>query len=118
MRKQKSPKRKKFRFLLDSAFATSSTFPKLSKKSNLAHVVFDYHRSYQAEDKDIYELAIRENRFVITINFKDFRKLVKKDKPGIIGIESQLTNEEIDKKITLFIHDKDPKDYTGKAIKI
>ena len=103
---------------MDSAFASSSSFPELAKKSNLAHVVFDYHRSYQAEDKDIYELAIRENRFVITINFKDFRKLVKKDKPGIIGIESQLTNKEIDIKVTMFIHDKNPKDYFGKAIKI
>ncbi|OGG26214.1 hypothetical protein A2960_04530 [Candidatus Gottesmanbacteria bacterium RIFCSPLOWO2_01_FULL_39_12b] len=118
MRKQKPPKRKKFRFLLDSAFASSSSFPELYKKSNLAHVVFDYHLSEQAEDKDIYGLAIQENRFVITINFKDFRRLVKKNKPGIIGIESQLTNKEIDQKVTLFIRDKDPKDYFGKAKKI
>lgn len=118
MRKQKPPKRKKFRFLLDSAFASSSSFPELSKKSNLAHVVFDYYLSKQAEDKDIYESAVRENRFVITINFKDFRKLVKKNKPGIVGIESQLTNKEIDQKVTLFIRDKNPKDYFGKAIKI
>ena len=118
MRKQKSPKRKKFRFLLDSVFASSSTFLELSKKSNLAHVVFDYHLSKQAEDKEIYELAIRENRFGITINFKDFRKLVKKNKPGIFGIEAQLTNKEIYQIETKFIHNKDPEDYFEKSIKI
>ncbi|HCS78560.1 TPA: hypothetical protein DIV55_02335 [Patescibacteria group bacterium] len=81
-------------------------------------MVHDFRLSPQVEDRTIYELALRENRFVLTINFKDFRKLVKRDKPGIIGIESQLANYEIDQKVTNFITNKNPEDYVGKAVSI
>ncbi len=87
MHKLKPPQRRKFRLLLDSAFAKPSFFPKLQKKSNLAHAVHDLGLSSQAEDKEIYQKAVEEDRFVLTINFKDFKKLVKKEKPGVFGIE-------------------------------
>lgn len=74
--------------------------------------------SSQAEDEEIYQKAVIENRIVLTINFKDFRRLVKKGQPGILGIESQLTNKEIDQKVSDFISDKDPGDFRGKAVKI
>lgn len=118
MCKNKPPKKKKFRILLDSAFAKPESFPKLKKKANLIHVVYDCGLSPQAEDEDIYQKAILENRFVITINFRHFQRLVKPGKPGIIGIESQLTNEEIDQIVTDFLSNKNPDDLKGKAIKI
>ena len=74
--------------------------------------------SPQAEDQEIYARAVQENCFVLTINFKDFKKLVKAGKPGIFGIEAQLSNEEIDSLVTQFISGKDPKNYMGKAVKI
>lgn len=116
----KSPKKhhKKFRFLLDAAFAQSSKFIRLNKKANLAHAVHDLGLSPQTEDKEIYQKAVEHDRFVLTINFKDFKKLVKPGKPGIIGIESQLNNEEMDELVTNFISGKNPNDYLGKAIKI
>lgn len=111
-------KKKKFRILLDSAFAKSELFPNLKKKSNLAHAVHNLRLSPQAEDEEIYQKANEEERIVLTINFKDFKKLVKEDKSGVIGIESQLTNQEIEKKVCDFIWGKDPVDFIGKAIKI
>lgn len=74
--------------------------------------------SPQAEDQEIYERAVKEDCFVLTVNFKHFKKLVKPSKPGIFGIEAQLANEEIDKIVTEFISGKDPKNYLGKAVKI
>ena len=88
------------------------------KKTNIAHAVHDCGISPQAEDKEIYQKAMDENRFVLTINYKDFRKLVKKNGPGIISIESQLTNQAIDKIASDFLTEKDPENYKGKAIKI
>ena len=111
-------KKKKFRILLDAAFANTLSFPHLSKKANLAHIVHTYGFPPACSDEEIYQLAIKENRFVLTINFKDFKKLVKRRKPGIIGIESQLTNEEIDKLVSGYLSGKDPDDFIGKAIKI
>jgi hypothetical protein len=111
-------KPKKFHFILDSAFAHPSKFTRLSKKANLVHAVLDLGLSPQVEDKEIYQKAIQEDRFVLTVNLKDFKKLVQPGKPGIIGIESQLTNEQIDKLVTKFISGKNPEDFLGKALKI
>ena len=103
---------------MDSAFAKCDSFPRLTKKANLAHAVHDCGLPLQAEDEEIYRKALNENRFVLTINFKDFRKLVKRNGPGIIGIESQLTNQVIDRLVSDFLTNKDPAMYKGKAIKI
>lgn len=116
----KSPKKpfRKFKLLLDSAFAKPQAFPKLSKKSNVKHSVHDFGLSRKAEDKEIFEKAIQDERFVLTINLKDFKKLVKRDKPGVICIESQLSNKEIDEKVSKFISEKNPSDFFGKVIKV
>lgn len=103
---------------MDSAFAKPKFFPKLKKKTNLAHTVHDYNLSPQAEDKEIYQKAVTEDRFVLTINYRHFRKLVQAGKPGVIAIESELSNKDIDEKVTKFLSGKDPKDFLGKAIKI
>lgn len=55
---------------------------------------------------------------MVTINFDDFRKLVKPKKPGIIGIPSQLTNAEIDAILTKFVSFNKVENCIGKAIKI
>ncbi len=93
-------------------------FPHLKKKANCIHPVHDLDLSPQTEDKQLYQIAVQENRFILTINFKDFKKLVKRGMPGIIGIESQLTNEQIDKKVTLFLSNKNPQEYIGRAVTI
>ncbi len=116
--KNKPHAKKKFRFLLDSAFAQPPAFPKLRKKANLAHAVYDLNLSTQAEDEEIYQKATEENRLVLTINFKDFKKLIKKNRTGIFGIESQLSNEKIDSKVTNFISGKNPDEFWGKATKV
>ena len=109
---------KKFRLLLDSAFAKPESFPKLRKKTNLAHTVHDFGLSPQSSDEEIYQHAVQTNRLVLTINYKDFKKLVHSGKPGIIAIESQLTNEQIDNLVTKFVSGKNPADFLGRAIKI
>ena len=76
-----------------------------------------YNYSPQCSDEDIYNLAIKEDRFVVTID-NDFKRLVKKNKSGVIIIDAELSNKEIDKLLVRFISGKDPKDYIGKATKI
>lgn len=116
---QKTKKKRKFRLLLDSAFAKPSQFPKLKKKANIAHCVHDCGLSTQAEDREIYQMALKEERFVLTINFKDFKPLIQQGKSGgVIGIDSQFSNQEIDTLVSTFLSGKDPDDYKGKAVKI
>lgn len=111
-------KKKKFRLLLDAAFAAPVTFQRLKKKANLVHVVHDFRLSRQASDEEIYELAVKENRFVVTINFKDFKKLVRREKSGAIVIPPYLSNEDIDVRLSDFISGKDPEDFKGRTVKI
>jgi hypothetical protein len=110
--------KRKFRLLLDSAFAKPQSFPRLSQKANLIHVVHDCGLSPQAEDQEIYQKAIKTDRFVLTINLNDFKKLIKNNKIGIIAIESQLSNDEIDRVVSVFISGKNPDDFRGKATRI
>jgi hypothetical protein len=100
------------------AFARPESFPRLSKRANLTHAVLTYHLSREAEDKVIFEVAKREERFALTINYKHFKRFVTSRSVGIIAIPGELTNEEIDKLVTEFITGKNPDDYYGKAIKI
>lgn len=104
--------------MLDAAFARGESFPRLNKKANLAHIVFDYGLSPQCSDEEIYQKATLENRLVLTINFKDFRKLVKNNKSGVVAIPSELSNENIDSLLSEFVSGKNPQDYYGKAAKV
>lgn len=115
--KTKIKKRKKFKFLLDTAFAHPIVFKKLKSKSNLKHVRHDYNLSGQTDDKDIYNLAVQEGRFVITQD-DGFRKHIKKNKLAVIIVPSYLTTDEMDTLISDFISGKNPDDFLGKAIKI
>lgn len=118
MHKAKKPLKRKFRLLLDSAFAKPEQFPKLKKKANIAHPVHDFGISPQTEDKDLYQLACLESRIMVTINFRDFRKLVKANLPGIISIPSYLSNNQIDDLLSNFISGKDPEELNGKIAKL
>jgi hypothetical protein len=44
--------------------------------------------------------------------------LVRKGKPGIIAIPSELSNREIDTLLSHFFSMKNPDDYMGSAIKV
>lgn len=79
---------------------------------------FDYGMSRQAEDEEIYQKAIEHERFVLTVNLKDFRKLVKTNNPGVIGIESQLSNQEIDRLVTDFVMKNNHARCMGKTFRI
>ena len=119
MPKKKSPikKVKKFRLLLDSAFAQPLIFTRLCKKANVAHIRHTFNLSPQAEDQHIYQIAMETNRIVVTRDL-DFEKLVKPKRPGTIILRRYITNETIDKHLTEFISGKDPDDLIGKAVKI
>ncbi len=109
--------KKKFRFLLDSAFAKPQAFKRLCKKANTAHTRHTYNLSAQAEDEQIYTLATAEKRIIVTQD-ADFKKWFKKKGAGVFMLPSYLTTSEIDSLLSNFILGKDPKDYLGKITKL
>ena len=117
LQSKKSHKIRKFNFLLDTAFAHPSSFKKLKNKANIKHVRHDHNLSRQTEDKDIYVIATKENRIIITQD-DGFRKQAKKKGAGIFIIPSYLTNDEIDLMLVEYIAGKNPDDFLGKTTKI
>lgn len=114
----KSPKKKKkFRLLLDSAFATPAQFPKLSKKAHIMHVVYTLNLSRQAEDKFIYQKATQENCCVVTID-EDFKRLVKSRQAEAIIVPPDLSVEQMEAVLIKFISGRNPEDLVGKFKKI
>lgn len=109
--------KKKFRFLLDSAFAKPTEFKRLCKKANVAHVRHTYNLSPQTEDKQIYTLASTEDRIIVTQDH-DFKRLLKKHGAGVFTIPSYLTTSEIDNLLHEFIVDKSPNEYREKVTKL
>lgn len=103
--------------MLDTAFAHPSVFKKLKNKANIKHVRHDHNLSRQTEDKDIYVIATKENRIIITQD-DGFRKQTQKKGAGVFIIPSYLTNDEIDLILIEYIAGKNPDDFLGKAIKI
>jgi predicted nuclease of predicted toxin-antitoxin system len=110
-------KAKRFRLLLDAGFAISDLFPKLRKKTNLAHCVFDGGLSPKASDIDIYRLAIKQRRFVLTHD-KDFKQFVKPNLPGVLILPSHLSNEVVDALVSKFLLNKNPDNFVGKTVRI
>jgi len=103
--------------LLDTAFAQPSVFKKLKTKANIKHVRHDYNLSRQTEDKDIYIIATKEKRIIITQD-DGFRKQTHRKGAGVFIIPSYLTNDEIDLIVIAFISGKNPDNFLGKATKI
>lgn len=116
-RKPKKQKLKKFRLLLDTAFAESSLYSKLYKLANLKHCRHDFNLSREAEDEYIYTIAVAENRIVLTQD-GGFKKQVKPSSPGVIIAPSYITRDEMDTVISDFLRGKNPDDFMGKATKI
>lgn len=69
------------------------------------------------EDSQIYNLASKEDRIIITQD-NDFKKWVKQKGAGALIIPPYLSSSEIDNLLVDFISGKDPEDFKGKATKI
>lgn len=67
------------------------------------------------EDPDVYKLAEELNRIIVTFNDKDFKDMASKSKKtGVIGLSSNLSNEQIDNKLTSFFSRCRPSQLFGK----
>lgn len=117
----KSGKRKRFyrhQLLLDEQFPLRNFFPRTNARFNLKHIVGDYHKSGLL-DQEIYEFAVKQERLIVTLNIKHFKKLIKPDdKTGIIGITGNLKLDQIDKKLSSLLLKSNKRELYGKLTKI
>ncbi|HCS79214.1 TPA: hypothetical protein DIV55_05765 [Patescibacteria group bacterium] len=111
--------RKLFRhkLLLDEGFPVRSYFPRLNARYDLEHIKEDLHLS-GISDHNVYEIATKEGRLVVTFNEKDFAELIKNKVAGVIAVSATLTNDQIEKKILALLSRSSAKELFGKLTSI
>lgn len=104
MKRRKSSKTHKrfykFKLLLDENFPIKKFLPRTNARFLVKHLIEDYKNKSGIEDREVYELAKKEKRLIITINTKDFKKWASESKnTGIIGVSSKIPTDQKDKKL-------------------
>ena len=107
----------KHKLLLDEGFHLRSRLPITNSRFNIKHVSADFGKS-SLPDPEVYLLAHKQGRILITYNVKDFKKLVDKKMAGIIGISPNLPLSQIDKKLTALLMKNTKKKHWGKLMMI
>ncbi len=90
----------KYKLLLDENLPPRFLFPRLNSRHTIKHLVHDLHRS-GITDAEVYTFAKNNNYLIITFNRKHFEPLAHtSSKTGIISVSTNLSVDQIDKKIT------------------
>ena len=111
------PKRfHKHKLLLDENLSPRTAFPRLNSIFDVKHVRDDLNRG-GLPDPHVYQLAVKQQRILLTYNIKHFHQLAGTLKDaGIIGISPHLTSAQIDTKVTALLTRSTPNALAGKFI--
>ena len=68
-------------------------FPRLNSRFDVKHIRDDFNLAGLA-DPEVYRLAVKEQRVLVTLNEKDFLPLVGTQKDmGVIGVSPHLSSD-------------------------
>lgn len=113
-----TPRFYKHKILLDENFPNRSFFPSLNSKFTIKHIAKELKHSGWSDDQ-IYKFAQKEKMVIVTFNIKDFAEFVDiSHTTGIVGVSSNLSNEDIDKKLTALFTKNSEKSLFGKITHI
>ena len=108
----------KHKLLLDENFPIRRHFSALNSRFDVKHVGADLNQE-GLSDPEVYALARKQKRLVITRNIKDFKELAQtSNDTGVIGISPNLTFDQIDKKLTALLNKSTKKSLFGKLTTI
>jgi len=92
----------KHKTLLDEHLYHRRAYPLLNAHFDVKHIRDDLHLD-GLPDPQVYELAVKQGRIILTTNIKDFRPLLREDCPGIISIPDAWVTERVDTKLTALL---------------
>ncbi len=103
----------KHKLLLDEGFPPRSYFPMLNERFDIKHVKTDL-KKIGLPDTQVYALAVKLKRLVVTYNAKHFKQLAANSKDsGIIAVSATAPYELIDKKLTSLLTKSTPNTLQG-----
>jgi predicted nuclease of predicted toxin-antitoxin system len=98
----------KHKILLDENMHPRTRFPRLNSRFDVKHIREDLKRG-GITDAEIYQLAVKQNRVLLTYNTKHFCTLAGTlPDTGIIGVSAHLTTAQVDTKLTRPPDEKHP----------
>ena len=109
------PKRfHKHKLLLDENMSERQSFPHLNELFDVKYIRDDLN-SGGLPDPEVYALAAKLRRFLVTYNIMDFRDVASQNlTTGVIGISPNVPLHQIDTKLTTFLMRKRAKALLGK----
>jgi len=105
----------KHKILLDENMRPRRRFPRLNSRFDVKHIDGDLHHG-GLPDPEVYLLAVRQQRILVTYNIKHFLALAGTQADcGIIGISPHFTDaSQVDAKLTALLLRSTPKSLAGK----
>src|SRR5437588_10800656 len=93
----------KHKLLLDENFSSRLKFPRLNGLFDVKHIRDDLN-TIGLPDSQVYRLAAKLKRLIVTYNAKDFQTLALRSlDTGVIGISPNLPSHQIDTKLTALL---------------
>ena len=119
MLRQQMPKGfHKHKILLDENMPQRKRLPNLNEQFDVKHVRDDRGRA-RISDPEVYDLAVKEGRVIVTYNSKDFRHLAgTKADVGIVGVPDRLPVSQQDSKLCALFKRLTPRALADKFISV
>ena len=102
------------KLLLDEGLYPRKALSRTNSHHDIKHIKHDLRKG-GISDKEVYFIAVKNKRIVITYNIDDFKKLARKSSnSGIIGISQGIRPDQLDKKLNAMLSKNVPKSLYGK----
>lgn len=109
-----SPRFYRHKLLLDEGLYPRKSFPRINNRHDVKHIKHDFHRG-GINDEEIYKMAVKQKRIIITYNTRDFRKMARySNGSGIIGVSQGLTPDQLDTRLNSILSKNSGKTFYGK----
>lgn len=102
------------KLLLDEGLYLKKALPRTNSHHDIKHIKHDLHKG-GISDKEVYSIAIKNKRIIVTYNIDDFKNRARKSSnSGVIGISQGISPDQLDKKLNALLSRKNPKSLYGK----
>ena len=104
----------KHKLLFDENMPDRKTFPRLNELFDVKHIRDDLN-SGGLPDQQVYDLARKQKRLLVTYNIKHFKDLAtRSQESGVIGIPPHLRLHQVDTKLSVLLISRSEKALLGK----
>jgi hypothetical protein len=105
----------RYKLLLDEGFYLPKHLPALASRHDVKHILLHFKSNRVITDTDVYKIACKYQRILITFNLKDFRWRAGSNKnSGVVGVSQTMTPAEIDSKLVSLLSKSKPSDLYSK----